>query len=101
MRCPKCNAAIPRTAMFFSTALHSFDCENCGATLQASYLSRLALGAVSLLASIGVAEGVRGLGVSRALVALALGVTFLAVFFVGARWVPRLRVQGPGRSRSA
>ena len=98
MRCPKCNAAVPRKAILFSTALRGFECESCGATLQASYLSRLALGTMSLLASIGVAEGVRGLGVSRALVALAVGVTFLAVFFVGARWVPRLRVQGPGRS---
>ena len=101
MRCPKCNAAVPRRAMFFSTALRGFECESCGATLQASYLSRLVLGTMSLLASIGVAEGVRGLGVSRALVALAFGVTFFAVFFVGASWVPRLRVQGPGRSRPA
>ena len=101
MRCPKCNVAVPRRAIFFSTALRGFECESCGATLQASYLSRLALGTVSLLASIGVAEGVLGLGVSRVLAAIAVVVTFPAVFFVGARWVPRLRVQGPGRSRLA
>jgi hypothetical protein len=93
MRCPKCTAAVPRTSIFFPTALHAFECEHCGAMLQASYLSRVALLGLALFGSLAVAGGLRAVGAGRMLGLVGLVVSFLGLYFVGSGFIPRLRIQ--------
>ena len=99
MRCPRCEAVVPRRAMLFSDAFRGFDCEKCGAQLQATYVSRLILMGMSFVPGILVAQGLRAMGTGRLVAILASMVTFLGVYLLGAGFVPRLKVQPdrPGR----
>jgi hypothetical protein len=86
--------------MLLSDAFRGFDCEKCGAQLQATYLSRLILMGVSFVPAVLIAQGLRGMGTGTLVAGLASMVTFLGVYLVGAGFVPRLRVQPdrPGRA---
>jgi hypothetical protein len=97
MRCPKCEALVPRTAVLFWNTLRGFECGKCGAQLQATYLSRLILMGASFVPALFVAQSLRAMGTGRLIGFFASLVTFLAVYLVGAGFVPRLKVQ-PVRS---
>lgn len=92
MRCPQCEAVVPRSAMLWSDAFRGFPCATCGTLLQATYLSRFVLLGASLVLGILAAAGSRALGAGRLVVVLAAVVTLLGVYLVGASFVPRLKV---------
>ena len=87
--------------MLFSDAFRGFDCEKCGAQLQATYLSRLILMGTSFVPGILVAQGLRAMGTGRVVAMLASTVTLLGVYLLGAGFVPRLKVQPDRPSRVA
>ena len=93
MRCPRCEAAVPRKAMLFSDAFRGFDCEKCGVQLQATYLSRLILMAASFVPGILVGQGLRAMGTGSLIAMLASMVTLLGVYLLGAGFVPHLKVK--------
>lgn len=92
MRCPKCDAVVPGSAMLWSDAFRGFHCAECGTPLQATYLSRLVLLGTSLVLGILAAAGSRAMGAGRLVVVLAAVVTLLAVYIGGAGFVPRVKI---------